>query len=58
MRDVPPFRATRRGGAGTSRAEGGRVETVALVPMGLTEIRIALFPWLYAPGRDVPGLTH
>ena len=33
--------------------EGGRVETVALVPMGLTEIRIALFPWLYAPGRDV-----
>ena len=24
-----------------------------LVPMGLTEIRIALFPWLYAPGRDV-----
>ena len=33
--------------------EGGRVETVALVPMGLTEIRIALFPWLYVPGRDV-----
>ncbi len=33
--------------------EGGRAETVALVPMGLTEIRIALFPWLYAPGRDV-----
>lgn len=33
--------------------EGGRVEMVALVPMGLTEIRIALFPWLYAPGRDV-----
>ena len=33
--------------------EGGRAETVALVPMGLTEIRIALFPWLYAPGRGV-----
>lgn len=33
--------------------EGGRAETVALVPMGLTEIRIALFPWQYAPGRDV-----
>ena len=28
--------------------EGGRVETVALVPMGLTEIRIALFPWMNA----------
>ena len=28
--------------------EGGRAETVTLVPMGLTEIRIALFPWLYA----------
>ncbi len=33
--------------------EGGRAETVMLVPMGLTEIRITLFPWLYAPGRDV-----
>ena len=33
--------------------EGGRAETVALVPMGLTEIRIALFPLLYAPGRGV-----
>ncbi len=28
--------------------EGGRAETVTLVPMGLTEIRITLFPWLYA----------
>lgn len=33
--------------------EGGRAETVTLVPMGLTEIRIALFPWLYAPRRGM-----
>lgn len=28
--------------------EGGCAETVSLVPVGLTEIRVALFPWLYA----------
>ena len=26
--------------------EGGSVETVTLVPFGLTQIRVALFPWM------------
>jgi hypothetical protein len=26
--------------------ENGEVETISLVPFGLTQIRIALFPWM------------
>ena len=35
--------------------EGGKVETLSLVPFGTTQIRIALFPWVSREGNPPIG---